>query len=152
MRILRVCLVVLLVGAAHESAAFAAPVERAAIIPLVNAYLGPAVNNLPGFSLYANGISDYWATASAATVSFAVFVFPGRQVTQDIGFSVMPPEGQKPVYTYAFKSQKITPMGTWYSIAATGDFSKAGIYNAIVTADGQEIGRVPILFAAPTNP
>ena len=135
--------------AAWGAPASAASQERASIIPLVNVYLGPAVNNLPGFSLYANGISDYWATSSSATVSFAVFVFPGRAVTQDIGFVVLAPDGKTNVYTYAFKSQKIGENGNWYSIAAVGDFSKAGVYNAIVTADGQEIGRIPILFSAP---
>jgi hypothetical protein len=129
----------------------AASVERASIIPLVNQFIGGAVNSLPGYSLYANGISDYWATASSATVSFAIFVFPGRQVTQDIGFSVLPPSGQTPVYSYTFKQQNILPIGTWYTVGAVGDFSKEGVYNAIVTANGQEIGRIPVVFTAPTR-
>ena len=128
-----------------------ATVERASIIPLVNQFLGPAVNNIPGFSIYANGISGYWVASSSATVSFAVLVFPGRQVTQDIVFSVMPPDGKKPVYSNTFKSQSIGPVGTWFTVSAVGDYSVAGVYNAVVTADGTEIGRIPIVFTAPTN-
>ena len=126
-----------------------ASVERASIVPLVNAYIGNAVNNVQGFSMYANGITDYWSTASTATLSFAVFVFPGRQVTQDIGFAVLPPDGGKPVYSYTFKAQTIGALGTWYNITAEGDFSKAGTYTAIATADGAEIGRIPVVFTAP---
>jgi len=131
--------------------AASATIERASIVPLVNQFLGPSVNNIPGFSIYANGISGYWAASPSATVSFAVFVFPGRQVTQDIGFSVMPPDGKKPVYSNTFKSQSIGPVGTWFTVSAVGDYSAAGVYEAIVTADGAEIGRIPIVFTSPTN-
>jgi hypothetical protein len=128
-----------------------ATAERASIIPLVNQFLGPSVNNIPGFSIYANGISGYWVASSSATVSFAILVFPTRQVTQDIGFSVMPPNGNKPVYTNTFKAQSIGPVGTWFTVSAVGDYSAAGVYNAIVTADGTEIGRIPLVFTAPSN-
>jgi len=128
-----------------------ATIERASIVPLVNQFLGPSVNNIPGFSIYANGISGYWVASPSATVSFAVFVFPGRQVTQDIGFSIVPPDGKKPVYANTFKAQSIGPVGTWFTVSAVGDYSAAGVYEAIVTADGTEIGRIPVVFTAPTN-
>lgn len=128
-----------------------ASVERAAIIPLTNAFVGPAVNSGAGYSMYANGISDYWSTASSATVSIAIFVYPGRQVTQDIEFKMMPPDGANPVYAYTFKNQTINVVGSWYTVGAVGDYSKAGVYNAIVTANGEEIGRIPIVFTAPPS-
>jgi hypothetical protein len=133
--------------ALSTASAGAAPTERASIIPLVNQFLGPAVGDQPGFSMYGNGISDYWATSASQTVSFAVFVFPGKQVTQDITFSVMPPTGDTPVYTYTFKAQSISVTGSWFTLAAAGDYSKAGTYSAVVTADGTEIGSIPIVFA-----
>jgi hypothetical protein len=119
---------------------------------VINQFLGPSVNNLPGFSIYANGISDYWQTASPGSVTFAVFVYPARQVTQDITFTVMPPSGDKAVYAYTWKAQAIGVVGSWFTVVATGDYSNAGVYSAIVTADGQEIGRIPVVFAAPSAP
>jgi hypothetical protein len=131
--------------------ASAASIERASIFPVVNQFLGPAVNSIPGYSIYANGVSDFWQTSASQTVNFVAFVFPGKQVTQDITFTVLPPAGDTPVYTYTFKAQSIGVVGTWFTVGASGDYSKAGVYTVEVTADGAEIGSIPIVFTAPTG-
>lgn len=124
----------------------AATAERAAIVPVTNQYAGNGLNSAVGFSLFANGISAYWATANPQTVNFFVFVSPTQQVTQDVTFSVFAPGG-KTVYTYTFKAQSITVTGTWFMIAASGDYSQTGIYRAAVTANGEEIGSLSIVLA-----
>src|SRR5579871_950679 len=71
--------------------------EGASILPVSTFSIGNSLSSGSngatfGYGLVANGITDYWATGSANTIDFVIFVFPGRQsATQNITFTVSSP-------------------------------------------------------------
>jgi hypothetical protein len=121
--------------------------ERVAIIPVATQKLDNATGGLGGYTITANGVTDYWSTVKSGTITFVAFVFPGASVTQDIGMTVYAPDGKTQVYTYTFKAQQMTVVGSWFTFPADGDYSLPGTYWAVVTANGQEIGRIPLILA-----
>jgi len=125
-------------------------VERAEILPVAQATAGPATGGSGGFAINANGVTDYWSPTTP-DVNFIVFVFPTTATTQDIRFTVLAPDGKRRIFTYTFKAQKLALMGNEYTFAAKGDYSKLGIYTAVVDAGGAEIGRVPVVVAGPVK-
>lgn len=138
-------------GQGPESA-IAQSVERASILPCARCQVGPADRTAAGYTIQANGVTDYWLTAKQGTIDFVVFVDPGHNVTQDITFALWPPGGaDQPLTEYTFKHVDIPVEGLWFQIPAQGDFSVPGTYTAAVYANGQSIGDIPVVLANPPS-
>jgi hypothetical protein len=121
--------------------------EHAAILPVISQTLGNATGGYGGYTVTANGVTDYWSTVKSGTITLVVFVFPGAEVTQDITLTVYAPNGTTQVYAYTFKAQKIPVIGSWFTFPAEGDYSLPGNYSVVVTANGAEVGRIPLVLA-----
>jgi hypothetical protein len=154
----RLVLVILAIGCAIRLAAPAVQgahtPEVAAIVPVSSFAVGNAlccgtIGSSYGYSLNANGITDYWDTSNPGTINFVVFVYPGQpSVTQRIGVQITSPSGAV-VASNTFASQKMGYEGDWFSWSAKGNFSAPGVYTVTASADHTAIGHIPLVFTKP---
>jgi hypothetical protein len=155
---IRLVLIILAIGCAIR---LAAPVvqgaktpEVAAIVPVTSYAVGNSlccgsIGAGYGYSLYANGITDYWGTGNPGSIDLIIFVYPAQQsVTQQILVQITSPAG-KVVHSTKFAPQKIGYAGTWFSLIAKGNYGTPGTYTVSVSADGTVIGQIPLVFAKP---
>jgi hypothetical protein len=161
--IIRLVLVILALGCAVRLAFSVTPdargaqsPESAAIVPVSSFSVGNSLccgsNGAGyGYSLYANGITDYWSTANPGTVDLIVFVYPGQQnVKQRIAVQITSPSGAV-VYSNKFAAQSMGYEGDWFSLIAKGNYGTPGVYTVSVSTGKTVIGHVPLVFAPPSN-
>lgn len=101
-----------------------------------------------GYAVQANGVDNAYTVpkTSKATYDFLIFVFSNEHSQKrTVAFNIVSPSNRT-VFQYSFKPQAIFQGGTWYTIAASGDFRAAGTYFAEVHSGNSLIGWLPLDF------